>query len=387
MELDAEHVIVGAGCAGLSLAVRLAARSPGERGRVLVIDPREELGGDRTWCSFRGAPHPFEAAITHRWARWRVLANDRLIERHLPGRPYEHVDSKRFADVARARIEAAVDVRLELGVRAVSLRDAGDHAIIETERGALRARVAWDARGGAPEELARPGDVQWTQHFAGWVVRVERPIFEPEVATLMDFGVSQALGPHFVYVLPYARDEALVEDTYFSEAPLAEGEYERGIREWLERHRAGGFEIVRQERGRIPMSTADVAPRRAPRVVPIGLRAGSAKPSTGYAFAFIQRHVDALAPRVGRGEAPPPEVSPRSPVTTFYDRVFLSYLRRNPTRAPEIFGALFSRTSAERLVRFLSEEGGVADHLAVMNAVPRAPVMIEIARSRALWMR
>lgn len=385
MELDAEHVIVGAGCAGLSLAVRLAARSPRERGRVVVIDPRTELGGDRTWCSFRGAPHPFEAAITHRWSRWRVITGERAIERHLPARPYEQVDSQVFADVARTKL-ASSDVRLELGVQARSLRDEGEHVVVETERGPLRARIAWDARGGAPEERALPGDVRWTQHFVGWVVRTERPIFEPSVATLMDFRVSQAHGPHFVYVLPYARDEALVEDTYFSDAPFDEGEYERGIREWLERHGAGAHEIVRRERGRIPMSTAEVAPRRDPRVVPIGLRAGSAKPSSGYAFAFIQRHVDALAARVGRGETPPPEIPPRSPITTFYDRVFLSYLRRNPTRAPEIFGALFARASAERVVRFLSEEGGVGDHLAVMNAVPRAPVMLEIARSRALWL-
>ncbi|MDQ3037995.1 MAG: lycopene cyclase family protein, partial [Myxococcota bacterium] len=271
-------------------------------------------------------------------------------------------------------------------VRVGTMHDEGASVRVETSDGSLRARVVWDARGGAPDERAQRDDVRWLQHFVGWVVRTERPIFEPSVATLMDFEVTQQRGPHFVYVLPYARDEALVEDTYFSDAPLAEEEYERTIRAWLEARGAAHFEIVRRERGRIPMSTAELAPRTSPRIVPIGLRGGAAKPSTGYAFAFIQRQCDRLAQVAADAGATPPDVAVHAPIARFFDRVFLSYLRRNPTRAPEVFGALFERTEPEALVRFLSEEGGARDHLAVMNGVPRLPVAIEALRSRALWM-
>lgn len=385
--MDADHLIVGAGCAGLSLAVRLAARPASERGRILIVEPREELGGDRTWCSWRGAPHPFGAAITHRWSRWRVVAGGRSIERGSIARPYEHVDSVAFAREAQDAIESSEDATLRLGVRVSAIADEGGSVRVETSAGVLRARLAWDARGGAPDERARADDVRWVQHFVGWVVRTERPIFEPDVATLMDFEVSQARGPHFVYVLPYARDEALVEDTYFSDAPLEEAEYEQTLRAWLDAHGAGGVEILRRERGRIPMSTAEIAPRASPRIVPIGLRGGAAKPSTGYAFAFIQRQCEALARAVARGETPPPEIAAHSPVARFFDRVFLAHLRRHPSSAPEVFGALFERTPPEALARFLSEEGGVRDHLRVMNGVPRLPVALEALRSRALWAR
>lgn len=383
--VDVEHLIVGAGCAGLSLAVRLAARSARERGRVRVLDPRRELGGDRTWCSWRGAPHPFARAITHRWERWRVLAEGRTIERGSRARPYEHVDSRAFVEIARATIARAEGVELTLGVAVRELADDGRAVRVETDAGPLRARVVWDARGISPDERARADDVRWVQHFVGWVVRTERAIFEPEVATLMDLEVPQERGPHFVYVLPYARDEALVEDTYFSDAPLEEEAYEATLRSWLDARGAGGFEIVRRERGRIPMSTAEPAPRAGARIVPIGIRGGAAKPSTGYAFAFIQRHVEAHARSAARGETPPPEIAVRSEVASFFDRVFLAHLRRHPTRAPQIFGALFERTPPEALARFLSEEGGVRDHLAVMNGVPRLAVALEALRSRALW--
>jgi lycopene beta-cyclase len=385
--MDAEHLIAGAGCAGLSLAVRLASRPVAERGRILIVDPRTTLGGDRIFCAWRGRPHPFASAITHRWARWKVIGARGEVVRALPSRPYEHVDSRALAEAALARLARAEGVEVRLGTAVHAIEDEGDWVRARTDAGEVRARVAWDARGGAPITRPSHDDVRWVQHFVGWVVRTERAIFDPSTATLMDFRVSQERGPHFVYVLPYAPDEALVEDTYFSEAPLAEAEYEATILTWLERAGAGGYRILRRERGAIPMETAPMAERGAPRIVPIGLRGGAAKPSTGYAFSFIQRHADALAKVARDGVRPPPKVAVRSRVATFFDRVFLSYLRRHPRAAPEVFGALFARTPPAALVRFLSEEGGVRDHLAVMNGVPRLAVALEAVRSRKLWMR
>lgn len=385
--MDAEHLIVGAGCAGLSLAVRLAAQPVHERGRVVVIEPRTALGGDRTWCTWRGRPHPFEAAITHRWSKWRVVGARGAVVHTLPNRPYEQVDSVAFAAVALTRLEQGEGVEVRLGTTVRELHDEGASVRVDTDAGTLRARLVWDGRGGAPAIDRGEDDVCWLQHFVGWVVRTERPIFDPSTVTLMDFEVSQERGPHFVYVLPYAEDLALVEDTYFSEHALSEDEYASTLRAWLDRRGAGRFEVLRRERGAIPMDTAPVRRRASPRIVPIGLRAGAAKPSTGYAFAFIQRHSDALAIVAGDGARPPPQLPVRSPVATFFDRVFLSFLRRRPHAAPELFGALFARTPPASLVRFLLEEGGVRDHLAVMNGVPRLALALEAVRARRIWMR
>jgi lycopene beta-cyclase len=382
--VDAEHLIAGAGLSGLSLAVRLAARPRSERGRVLVVDARTEHGADRTWCCWR-IDHPFGEAVTHRWPKWRVVSADgAIVERGIASRPYEHVASERLYSIALDALRRADGVDVLLG-RAIG-EVAADESSVRC--GDLRARVLWDARGGAPAVRAADGDVAWSQHFVGWVVRTERPIFDPEVATLMDFErVGQARGPHFVYVLPYAADEALVEDTYFSAEPLPRGEYEDGIRGWLERRRSGGLTIVRREEGSIPMTTAALARPPSRRIVPLGLRGGAAKPSTGYAFAFVQRHSDALARLARDGRVPPPYVPVRSRVATFFDRVFLSYLARHPADAPGIFTELFERTDPAKLARFLMEEGGVRDHAAVMNGVPRLGVALDAVRSSRTWLR
>ena len=128
---------------------------------------------------------------------------------------------------------------------------------------------------------------------------------------------------------------------------------------------------------------------RSSRVITLGQRGGAAKASSGYAFQFIQRQCDALADRLASagGREPLTWDPPRSVVATFLDRVMLSFLRTHPARAPEVFVPLFEQVPPDALARFLSEEGRPDDHVRVMAAVPRAAVLGEALRSRALWLR
>jgi lycopene beta-cyclase len=387
---DVDLLVAGAGAAGLSLAVRLATRA---RLSVRVVDGRTGPSDDRTFCFFRGRPHPFERAIARRYATVLVRDAHRVVRRALVERPYEELPGLAFAELALGTIASNDRVRVEWGTSLTSFAERHDRVLVETTRGAVSTRLFIDARGGrahahAPRDEA-DGDVRWLQHFVGHVVRTERPIFEVGVATLMDFDVSQDDGPHFVYVLPSDAHEALVEDTYFSASMLPRARYEDGIASWLERRGAGAFEVLRREVGAIPMVTAPHRALARSRVVTLGQRSGAAKASSGYAFQFIQRQCDALAEVLASTEARAPLgwAPPRSLVATFLDRVMLSFLRASPTRAPEVFVPLFEEVPPEALARFLSEEGTPGDHVRVMAAVPRAAVLGEVVRSRALWLR
>jgi lycopene beta-cyclase len=215
-------------------------------------------------------------------------------------------------------------------------------------------------------------------------VETDRPVFDPSVATLMDFRVMDGADIRFMYVLPLDDRTALVEDTFFGGEPRPEGEYIESIDRYLvDGLGAAGWTEKHRERGAIPMSTVPpVAPSNA-RVTSIGLRAGLARPATGYAFLAIQRHSRRLAVYTARAgvDRPMPRSRPYPRAAAFLDRVFLAYLERQPEEAPEMFLAMFEGVAPERMARFLYDGGTRADRVAVMRSLPATPLIGQALRS------
>ena len=390
--VDAEVLIAGAGCAGLSLAVHVAqaARRAGKAcPRIVLLEPRAAYRRDRTWCGWRVTPHPFTAAVTHRWTQWAVQAGRRRVVRGSARHPYEHVAADVFYAVAQAELATVPQVELRLGVAVHGLEDRGDHVVAETSAGRVRAAVAFDSRPAELEMDTGVEEVALLQNFVGWEVDAGRAVFDPEVVEVMDFAVSQARGLHFMYVLPFSPRRALVEATYITPGVIAQEQCEADIRGYMQRkHGVADMAVMFRESGQIAMSTAPARPRGSPRVVHIGLRGGLAKPSTGYAFAAIQEFSATLAGRIvarpGGVVDPPP---PRPMTSVAMDRVFLSYVDRHPDRAPGLFCDLFEKLPPELLCRFLTDHAGPLDNLRVMASTPLGELAAEVVRSRARWLR
>jgi lycopene beta-cyclase len=378
-------VIAGAGMAGLSLAVHLIDARCEQP--LVLLEPRAAHTPDRTWCFFDTEPHPFEKCVSHRWSRWRVRAagGEQVCasERYR----YQHLPSEAFYAHALERIAESGAAELVRGARVMGADDLGDHVRVHTDQGELRASVLFDSRPprfDAPEEH---GEVRLLQHFVGWTVRTARPVFDPHVCTLMDFYPGTREGVHFTYVLPFDAHTALVEDTWFGAAVHPRERYEQDLaRTMAESLGAPDYDVLRVEEGVIPMTTEPLAPARSPRVQAIGLAGGLAKPSTGYAFVFVQRHSRALARSLVRAGVPDAQ-PPRAPWTRMLDRVFLWVLRERPEQAPELFLRMFRGAPPDALVRFLGEASTFAEDLQVMRALPAAEFSAAAWRARHLWLR
>lgn len=343
-------VIVGAGCAGLSLAVHLLER--GEKREIHIVDPRTTFNDDRTWCGFRMDPHPFEACIAHTWTRWRVAHHEPSTHgstRH----PYVHIPAETFYEHALSRLDAAPNVRLRLGARAGEL----GVGCVETTEGTLRGDWVFDSR-------PTPTKGGLRQHFRGFFVRTKEPCFDPTTMTMMDFRVSQDRGIRFAYVLPFDAHHALIEDTFVTPDAFP-------IDQRVLRHVLGdaAHTIEREESGCIPMCAEPPAGSPA-RTLRIGTGGGLVKPSSGYAFEFIQRHSASIAHAMMRGETPKPYSR-----ALWMDEVMLEVLQARPDWAPELFVRLFRNNDADRLVRFLMEQSSARDALAIMRSLPATPFM------------
>lgn len=372
MERTVDIAILGGGCAGLSLATRLALDPRTSGSSFAVLEARREYSRDRTWCFWSGRDHPFEEQISHRWTEWSIRNEGRTTVHRSSARPYAHLPADRFYSASRAAIEAFPGGELRTGLQVERVEDRGGRVAIETSEGTWWANRVVDTRP-PPRHVAAP-EGALLQHFVGWEVRCDKPVFDPGRVTLMDFDVEQDAGIHFFYVLPFAADRALVEATFFSTALLDPSEYARRIDAYLEnRFDVRGPEILWQERGVVPMHSAPLLAEPSPRIHHAGQLARATRPSSGYAFMNIQRMADELVEALLDGRRGSRTPSARSRTVTALDRIFLQFLRREPERAPEAFERLFTHVLPESFARFMTEESRLGDLAAVVGAMPKLP--------------
>jgi lycopene beta-cyclase len=366
-------VILGAGGAGLSLAVAL--REAAFAGPIVLLDRRTAFARDRTWCLWDTPGVRFTELATHRWPAWQVVSPDGAATRQDgPDTPYLHLRADDVYAAALARLGDEVELRL--GVRVTALREEAGHVTVGTSQGPVRAAHVVDALGGpGPLRHLRPSPPDaLRQTFLGQEVRTERPVFDPGVATLMDFRIDQSGGVRFVYVLPFAADRALVEDTSIGTAAVPAARRRAAIGRYLTDHhgvRPGGFAVEHEERGVIPMTTAPRPVRISQRLTAVGLAGGAARPSSGYAFARIQQQVDAVAAALAGGTPVPARTT--STRLDLMDRVFLDVLREDPGAFPHTMASLLRGAPADVVARFMNDASSPLDEARLAAAMPTTP--------------
>jgi lycopene beta-cyclase len=368
---DTDVAVLGGGCAGLSLAARLAGDGP----RVTVIEPRTRYDDDRTWSFWRRARDPFVGCVRARWGRWAVRAGGDRVLRGSARLRYETLGALAFYDQAGDTIATAPNTELRLATRVVAEpRPLDDGFAVATDAGECRARTVVDTRptGGAPG---------FGQYFTGAEIEVDGAAFDATTVELMDFAAARPDRIDFLYVLPFATDRALVEATSFAPAPPPAGALETTLARAIEGFARGrAVRDVRREHGFIPMQ-----PQAAQRTaatghagwVRAGLIGGAARPSTGYAFQRIQHATDRLATQLRAGATPTPPTLD-GPITRGMDALFLRVIRRWPALGPQLFLQLFRHAPADRLERFLAGSTASTDRLAVIGALPPRPFLREL---------
>jgi len=358
---DVDIAILGGGCAGLSVAVRLAAAGRG----LHVIEPRAAYVEDRAWSFWRTAGDPFEDCVRRSWQSWDVHGPGGPVRRASRRLRYQTVGAGAFYERAQSLIGDQSRAELSLGTTALDATKTAHGWRIDTDAGTLTARHVIDTR----PPRRKPG---YGQFFLGREIRTERPVFDPDTVQLMQFRRARSSGVDFVYILPYARDLALVEVTAFAPCAPDHEVFDTWLREEIAALEAGHHEVLREERAALPMEVGyhDPAPEGCIRM---GLGGGAARPSTGYAFARIQRQADLVTRALVQDGAPPASLD--GPFARFMDRVFLQVIQTMPDRGPALFESLFRNASRDRLEHFLSGSVHPLDRLSVMASLPTRPFL------------
>lgn len=373
-----EYVILGAGCAGLSLCCYLLEQGVTEP--ILILDAKDGFVDDRTWCFWDVEATPFSDLAAKRWNSWTVHADGDTVEQISERYPYQCLTAADFYENALDRVTRPGNVTLRLNEAVRSCKEHGDETFVTTTKESYTARYVFDGRGMPPDsptfQEARRRAVWVPQKFLGLRIRTKKAVFDPGRCKLMDFSVSQERGLRFVYVLPFSEREALIENVYLSEADISADEYRSELQNYLAEVYGispDDYVVDGEERGYIPMTDYSFPRKLGERTYSIGMLGGESRPSTGYTFLRIQRYCRALAESVVAGREPPERIE--AVRYKLLDKVFLRFMSEHPEECPEVYFRMFTSLTPDTLVRFLTEKSTLSDDLRLVLAMPKMPFL------------
>jgi phytoene/squalene synthetase len=370
-------VILGGGCAGLSLAMRLA--ELGEAcPRTAVVERRTSYIHDRTWCYWSTPAARLTDLASMEWAEVAVADASRRVVSGCAESPYAAIASADFyrAAVAAISLNPRIELRTATSVTAEPVL-TGAVWRIGTSQGSLSGRQIVDTRPWRQGAAARP---LMAQSFSGAEIECESDLFSARTATLMEFVPGPAEQVTFLYLLPYGPRRAMIEATVFGPRALSEAELTPTLKAMLTRTLCGrAYRVVHRECHVIPMGLPPAVVSLGIGHVRVGMEAGGVRAATGYGFQRIQQWAERAAGAVRQGRPIPAHLEDPW-LVAWMDRLFLRVLRSSPELAPQMFFRLFARVNSAALTRFLSGEARFMDCLKVIYALPPGPFFRQLLK-------
>ena len=361
-----DYIILGAGCAGLSLLMRFLQSPQLAHKKILLIDKQPKIINNRTWCFWEKEAGFFNTIVYKNWNHLLFACNDALTQ--LSIKPYTYkmirgIDLYNycFTEISKfPNVEVIYEEILNFSSEKIILANR----VIECGN----AIVFNSTYKNLPQQKNKH---YLLQHFKGKVIETSEPFFDETKATLMDFRVHQNHGTAFVYVMPLSPFKALIEYTLFTAALLTPEQYEGELNNYINNTlQLKNYNIIEEEFGVIPMTNA-IFSIVENGVYNIGTAGGQTKASTGYTFQFIQKQADAIITLLLKNKKPIVSDDFFKKRFKFYDSTLLNLLTNEHLDGADFFSTLYKNNSAAAIFKFLDNETSLPEELKIMNTAPR----------------
>jgi len=190
-----DYVIIGGGCAGLSLAYELETHKKLKNKTLAIIEPRSEYKRDKTWSFWKIIPHNFDDCVKKSWANFSINTPSKTKHLECTSLPYQAIDSGLFYNKINNKLKENKNISFYKSITEINLKNSfifNSVPNFKTDNNNL-----------------------W-QHFCGVEIVTKNNLFDDGIINLMDFDCEQKDSVHFFYTLPYAKNKALVETTWLS---------------------------------------------------------------------------------------------------------------------------------------------------------------------------
>jgi len=342
-----DYVIIGGGCAGLSLAYELEIHNKLIDKKLAIIEPREDYKRDKSWSFWKVTSHNFSDCIKKSWKNFTINISNNTKYLECSKTPYQTIDSGLFYE--------KIINKLKLNENIFFFKNINE---INTQNSILFNSVS---------DISDDKHKLW-QHFYGIEIETDKKIFDDEIFNLMDFDCEQKNKVHFFYTLPFSNNKALIETTWISELnDKSIMDYEKQIADYLnDRLKIKKYKINYSEKGAIPLFQINKLKRL--NQINIGTVGGMTRLSTGYTFLNIQEQCKYIRENIKTIQKV--KLFQINKKYRFFDEIFLKVLRKNPEKMPNIFYKMFE-SKTETVINFLSNTSNIFEDFSIVNKMPK----------------
>ena len=354
------YVIIGGGLAGLQLARQLS-RDVFFKGKKIAIIDSDFSMPVKTWCFWEKGKGKWDDLLTKSWNKGKFISSEENIDLQLSPYTYKMIKAKDYHQKLQDEIEESGDIEFITDeirkIDPVTMKAKG----LKKSYGATHF---FDSRVD-PSYLESKKHTTIFQHFKGWEVETEKPVFTPDSFTMMDYRIKYPDATAFTYILPFTEKKALVEYTFFSPFLTEDKVYDEMLQQYFEKIlKTKDFKIKSTETGVIPMTDFPFDKANTEQITKIGTGGGWVKPSTGYSFKNTEKRIGKIIENIKSGKLPGENLINNK--FRKYDAIFLDVLAQNNQKGEEIFTKFYNKNSPQDIFRYLDEETSVSEDLKIM---------------------
>ena len=100
-----DYIIIGGGCAGLSLAYELEVYDKLKDKTLAIIEPREDYKRDKTWSFWKVFSHNFDDCVKKNWINFTINTPNETKHVDCQSTPYQTIDSGRFYEKILSKLK------------------------------------------------------------------------------------------------------------------------------------------------------------------------------------------------------------------------------------------------------------------------------------------
>ena len=342
-----DYIIIGGGCAGLSLAYELEINNKLKEKTLAIIEIREEYKRDKTWSFWKMFEHNFQDCVIKSWDNFTINTSEGFHELTNKSFPYQSINSEKFYKKINSKLNVNPNVSFFKNLNEINSENSlVFNSVFEDE---LDKSKLW-------------------QHFQGIEIETSKNIFDDKIVNLMDFNCDQKNDVHFFYTLPFNKNKALIETTWLSDLEDQNlMDYDLQLENYIKNNLGiKSYKINFMEKGAIPLFYPSFS--NDEKTIYIGSAGGMTRLSTGYTFLNIQEHSKYIVKNIDKIKKL--REFNLGKKYLFLDKIFLKVLKDHPDKMPKIFFEMF-KTSSNSVIKFLSNKSNIFEDIKIISRMPK----------------